>query len=123
MEEEKDPFDAVVDAAEARTALRRRAMRDFIKGPIDWPWVLAAYKAGGQSALLVGLSLWRLKGLQGADVVVWEAATKRQLDMHERTRRRAVAALKQAGLVSVEDRGGGHGLITILLPEIPHERR
>jgi hypothetical protein len=32
----------------------------FLKGPVPWPWIVAAAALPG-SALIVGLSLWRLE--------------------------------------------------------------
>lgn len=117
MQEENDPFDALVAAATARVTLRRRAKRDFIKGPIDWLWLLDAYRIGGSAALIVGLAIWRLKGLRPDGPLTWEQALKRQLGLHRRTLNRALSKLQSAGLVHLDRQRGRNTRITILLPE------
>jgi hypothetical protein len=88
----------------------------FLKGPVPWDWVARAAALPGKAPLLVGLSLWRLKGLKpGRDTVMLDNAALEPFRIDPAAKSRAVRALEKAGLVSVTRRKGRFPRVTLLV--------
>src|SRR5262245_4438359 len=98
---------------------RRRCADRFLKGPVPWRWLARAMALRGK-ALAVGLMLWQLRGMTGRDPVLFCLARAAADGIPATTARRAVRALEDARLVSVERRPGRGLEVTILdAPERP----
>ena len=86
----------------------------FIKGPVPLPWLIEANKAGG-SSLAVGNILWHLSGLKrGKRTVALTTVMCKEWGVGRESKRRALEALEEAGLIRVEHRGNKNPLVTIL---------
>src|SRR5262245_52827324 len=124
---ERDPFApdrweanaGEVAAPVAPKQPRRRCTDRFLKGPVPWRWLLEAMALPGK-ALAVGLMLWQLRGMAGRDPVLFCLTRAAADGVPTTTARRAVRALEDARLVSVERRPGRGLEVTILdAPERP----
>ena len=86
----------------------------FIAGPLDIAW-LARARQLGVSALWVGLSLWYLRGLRKSDTFVVSNLMMQEWDVQADAKGRALCALENAGLITVERRGKRSPLVTIIV--------
>jgi len=76
----------------------------FIAGPIDVAWLSQASKLG-VTALWVGLALWFVRGLRGADSFLVSNLMMRDWGVLPDAKSRALRKLEQAGLIAIEGRG------------------
>jgi hypothetical protein len=83
----------------------RRNHRPFIKGPLDWDWLVRAY-AAGRSSLLVALDIMRKTGMArpGDWIVANPMSLSRRLSRS--CYNRSLTRLEEAGLI-VADRKRG----------------
>jgi DNA-binding MarR family transcriptional regulator len=84
----------------------------FLKGPVPMSWLASASKLGGK-ALAVGIALWRLAGATKSQTVILSTTEVATLGVDRNSKSRALRALEQAGLVSVERRPGCLPRVTI----------
>ena len=87
----------------------------FLKGPVPWPWIVAADALPGR-ALIVGLSLWRLAGALKSRTVRLGNADLEPLGVDRASKSRAIAALEGARLIEVARRPGRFPTVTVLAP-------
>jgi len=90
-----------------------RGRRQFLKGPVPWPWLVRAMRLPGQ-ALGVGLMLWRESGCVRSRDVHFCLSRSAADGVPVRTARRAIQSLETAGLIAVS-RKPGRGLDVTLL--------
>ncbi|MGH7075749.1 MAG: hypothetical protein ACREFD_16355, partial [Stellaceae bacterium] len=91
----------------------------FLRGPIDWRWLIAA-KAVSHNALVVGLCLWRLVGLTKSPTVMLSNVDPELFGIGRSAKSRAIIALERAGLVKAERRRGRFPRITVIVPRAPN---
>lgn len=92
----------------------KRIKGQFIKGPLPVIWLARARRLG-VSALWAGLALLYLRGLRQADSVKVSNLHMDALGLKADAKSRALRALEQAGLISVERRGKRSPVVTLLL--------
>ena len=92
---------------------RHKPGEKFLKGPIPWAWLAKAAHQSGK-ALHVAIALWFLAGVKRKRTVALSGAVLRTLGVNRHSGYRGLAALEQAGLVSVERHPGRNPLVTIL---------
>ena len=85
----------------------------FLKGPIPWGWIIEASKLSGK-ALLVGMAVWRLKGIKGEKPFYLTNSEVEALGVHRNTKSRALKELEGAGLIAVERKKGRFPKIKVL---------
>lgn len=101
-------------AGPAYVRARAREAEAFLKGPIPWPWVIAAGSLPG-SALHVGLAIWFRAGrAKSRTVSVSLTAVAHAFGFHRTRASRALGALAEAGLVCVKRAPGQKPIVTIL---------
>jgi hypothetical protein len=83
----------------------RTNCRPFVKGPLDWSWLVRAYEAG-RSSLLVGLDILRKTGMAGPGE--WIMANPQALrDCLSRScYNRSLTRLEDAGLIKTDRKCG-----------------
>ena len=119
----KDPLDVRqlslrTDAAgRALQTPRRRPPRHrpgerFLKGPIPLKWLVRAARLPGR-ALHVGNAVWYLAGLTRSGTVKLSNSVLELFGVDRYAKARALEALEQAGLVSVQRQCGKHPTVTI----------
>jgi len=90
--------------------LKVRQKGPFLKGPIPLSWIYRAYQAGGGGAVMFGLQLWHLKGLnkgaQSFGLNVRGIKSPQSLA----SRRRSVKILEKAELIRRIPTGPGKKL-------------
>jgi DNA-binding transcriptional ArsR family regulator len=86
----------------------------FIAGPVDVSWVCQASRLGVK-ALLVGLSLWHLRGLRRSDTFIVSNLMVREWGIEPDAKSRALRTLEKAGLIAVERRGKRNPLVTLMV--------
>ena len=84
----------------------------FLKGPVPWPWIVAAAALPG-SALVVGLSLWRLSGALKSKTVTLGNADLKPFGVDRAAKSRALVALERAGLIKVTRERSRFPLVTL----------
>ena len=84
----------------------------FLKGPVPWPWLCAASSAG-RSALAVGLAVHYLAGRRRSRTVALSHGVMEHLRISRQATYRALVALEEAGLVTVERGQGRAPRVTI----------
>jgi hypothetical protein len=102
----------MIDETQGYHDKKPRPGEHFLKGPIPWPWILAAGRLPGK-ALQVGLLLWREAGCANHRTVRLNLRQGAALGMHRDTTRRALQALRRAGLVTVNLVPGARLEVTI----------
>ena len=116
-----DPFDPKSLAIPNRDAgkfasqkpPRHRQGEKFLKGPIPWKWLTEAGKLTGH-ALHVGIALWHLRFLTRSRTVALSGKLLEELGVSRFAGYRALTALEEAGLVSVQRHRGRNPVVTIL---------
>jgi hypothetical protein len=93
-------------------ARKRRQSELFVKGPIPLAWLERAAQLPGKS-LHVGLSLWFLAGRQISRQVALGNHTAGLFAADQDAKRRALAWLESAGLISVQRKGHASPVVTI----------
>jgi DNA-binding transcriptional ArsR family regulator len=84
-----------------------------LRGPIPWDWVVQASMLPGK-ALVVGLCLWRISGATKSKTVVLANSELEPFGVGRSAKTRALAALKDAGLIRTERCPGRWSQITLL---------
>jgi DNA-binding transcriptional ArsR family regulator len=96
-------------------AKRRRLKGRFLKGPIPTDWLIKALRVGKGSGLGIGNVLWHLSGLKNGERTVLLTTTEcERWGITRQSKGRALGALENAGLVTVERHGKRNPLVTIL---------
>ena len=86
----------------------------FLKGPIPRNWVLHAHKAGSGSGLVVGLEIWRrLDVSKTKSIPVPYRVFARELDISKASVKRALIALEEKKLITVDRQRGRAPLVEI----------
>jgi DNA-binding transcriptional ArsR family regulator len=107
---------SLVGEAKPERRNRVRLRGRFLKGPIPLSWLARALSIGGGSAIGVGLVLWHLSGLKHNDrTVLLSNVEVKRLGISRQAKWRALAALENAGLITVERRGKSSPLVTIVV--------
>ena len=88
----------------------------FIKGPLPLAWINHAGKLPGK-ALHVGVVLWYLAGLNKAMTVRLGSKALAGLGVSRDAKYDALRRLKDAGLVSVDQKPGQVPVVTLLVVE------
>lgn len=93
---------------------QRKAARGhrFLKGPIPWPWLVAAANLRGRT-LHVAVVLWFLAGLTRSTTVKLGGRQLAELGVDRHAKYRALRALERAGLVRVKRSPGQNPLVTL----------
>jgi hypothetical protein len=99
-----------------RRAGRRR--REYIRGPLPLAWMARAAGLPGRS-LAVALAIWFRRGVERSATFPLYPSALRRMHVSRWSGYRALAALEEAGLVSVERQPGRCPVVTILDPPNP----
>jgi hypothetical protein len=83
----------------------------FLKGPIPMAWIAAADKAG---ALMVGICLWYLSGLNKSATFKASNAALAPWGINRERKARGIRKLADAGLIEVVGRPNASPIVTIL---------
>jgi len=86
----------------------------FIAGPIGASWVCQASRLGVK-ALLVGLTLWHVKGLRRSNSFELSNLMVREWGIQPDAKARALRALEKAGLIRIERRGKRSPRVTLIV--------
>jgi hypothetical protein len=84
----------------------------FLKGPVPFDWLKAAAALPGR-AVTVGLYLWYLGGLKKSNRFALPTAKVETFGVDRFAQYRAITALVEADLISVERHRGRHPIITL----------
>jgi hypothetical protein len=103
---------AVPAGERARKRAQLKRGEKFLKGPVPWTWLSRAGQLPGK-ALHVGIALWHLAGLNRSGRLALSGSLLRQMGVKRVASYRALTALEQAGLVSVERCVGRQPIVTI----------
>jgi DNA-binding transcriptional ArsR family regulator len=93
----------------------------YLKGPVPWPWIVAAAALPGK-ALIVGLCLWRLAGATKNRTVVLGNVDLAPFGIGRAAKSRALAALEDAGLVTVTRQPNRFPVVTLPASPAPSRR-
>lgn len=109
------------DAPKREKAPRHRSGDHFLRGPIPMDWLCAAARAAGHgSGFQVAIALWYLSGLnRQSKTVKLSGSVLREMGVERHAGYRGLAALEQAGLVSVERPSGQSPVVTLLSAGAP----
>jgi hypothetical protein len=89
----------------SRTPPRHRQGEKFLKGPIPWPWLAAAFPLPGK-AMHLALVLWREAGCRRSRTVRLCLSGELPPGLSRQSARRALRRLAGAGLITVHRRPG-----------------
>ena len=92
---------------------RHRPGEKFLKGPVPWGWLTRAAHQPGK-ALHVATALWFLAGLKSTRTVTLSGSVLSNLGVNRHSGYRGLAALENAGLLSVERHPGRNPVVTLL---------
>ncbi|RXZ43125.1 hypothetical protein [Crenobacter cavernae] len=87
----------------------------FIKGPLPLEWMKCAGRLPGKT-LQVGLLLWYLAGLKKTRTVRLGSKILAEMGVSRDAKYDALARLREAGLIAVEQRPGQAPWVTLLEP-------
>jgi hypothetical protein len=85
----------------------------FLKGPIPLDWLTAATRLPGK-AVTTALSIWFLVGLKKMDTVQVTNSTLAKFSVGRKAGYSGLAALENAGLISVKRHRGRSPVVTVL---------
>ena len=85
----------------------------FIKGPLPLGWIQQAAQMPGKT-LQVGLTLWYLAGLQKSKTVKLASKPLAAMGVSRDAKYEALARLRLAGLIAVEQQPGSAPTVTLL---------
>lgn len=85
----------------------------FLKGPIPWSWLCAAFSLPGRAGA-IGVALWFRSGLARNGTVRFSHRDVAKLGVSRYAARRGLQKLEGAGLVGVQRRPGHAPTVTIL---------
>lgn len=94
----------------------------YLKGPVPWPWIVAAATLPGR-ALLVGLCLWRLAGSTRNRTVVLGNRELAPFGIDRAAKSRALAALEGAGLITISRQARQLPVVTLPASHTASRRR
>lgn len=97
-------------------APRHRNGDKFLKGPIPWSWLTLAARQPGK-ALHVAIALWFWAGVKRRRQMPLSLSRLTMLGADRFSAARGLAALEQAGLVSVIRLPGRNPTVTLLEPQ------
>jgi hypothetical protein len=86
----------------------------FISGPVDVSWLCQASRLG-VTTLLVGLTLWYIRGLRKTNTFQVSNIMLEEWGVQADAKRRALRKLERAGLIAVERRGKRSPQVTLLV--------
>jgi hypothetical protein len=98
----------LVRGRQARTV---RTAGRFLKGPIPMAWIAAADKAG---ALMVGMCLWYLAGLNKSDTFKASNAALAPWGINRERKARGLRKLADASLIALTGRPNASPIVTML---------
>ena len=111
----------VLEQAQARLRERWKAQKGggtparmtgrFLKGPISMAWIAAADAAG---ALMVGMCLWHLKGLNKTTTFKVSNVALAPWGINRERKARGLRKLAAADLIALEGRPNASPVVTIL---------
>jgi hypothetical protein len=107
------PESRLEQVTKSRKPPRHKPGEKFLKGPIPLKWLTRAAKQPGKT-LHIAIALWFLAGLKRKRTVALSDAVPRVLGVDRYAKYRALNALEEAGLVSVERHVGRSPVVTIL---------
>ena len=87
----------------------------FILGPIPLSWIHRAYQAGGSGAVMLGLHLWHLKGLNKGAKSFGLNVRGSKIPQSLASRRRCMKILEKAELIRRLPTGPGKKLLVEIL--------
>jgi hypothetical protein len=90
---------------------RVRVTGRFLKGPVPMAWIAAADEAG---ALMVGMCLWYLRGLNKAETFKVSNAALAPWGVNRERKARGLRKLAEAGLITLETRPNASPMVTVL---------
>jgi len=99
-----------------KSHMMRMAGMPFLRGPIPMHWLHEASKLG-VSALWVGCVLWHLAGLKKTSTFLVSNLHLHRWGIDRRAKSRALKALSNAGLITVEGRGKRSPRVTIVVAD------
>lgn len=88
----------------------------FLRGPIPMDWLHDASRLG-VSALWVGCVLWHLSGVKKSVTFLVSNLHLHRWGVDRFAKSRALKALSNAGLITIENRGKRSPKVTIVVPE------
>lgn len=99
-------------AAEVELPRPRKGER-FIMGPLPLDWLQTASKCGGRGTE-IALLLWYAAGWQKKNPVKFSLAVRKEFEIHDRTAKRVLVRMQEAGLVEVAFHRGRSPVVTLL---------
>ena len=102
-----------VNEPKTQTPATVKRYKKFIKGPLplDWFIVAAGLPCGATQLALV---LWYLSGLKKSTTVSLPNKPLQEMKIGRNSKRRALKALEDAGLIKVEQKKGSSPVVRIL---------
>ena len=95
----------------------KKCVRPFLKGPIPIHWLVSARKAS-PTALMVGLLLWYLSGLEKNKTIKITNHKLNLWGLDRQAKYRGLIKLEDAGLIKVKRHGKTSPVVTILNGDI-----
>jgi hypothetical protein len=89
---------------------------DFLKGPIPIGWLMKASALPGKTSQ-IGVVLWYLRGLRKNSTVILANGLLERFQIGRQAKYRGLKALKDAGLIAVEERKDRNPSVTIITAE------
>jgi hypothetical protein len=86
---------------------------NFLKGPIPIGWLMKASALPGKASQ-IGVVLWYLRGLRKNSTVILANGLLERFHVGRKAKYRGLQALKDAGLIAVEEREDRNPRVTIL---------
>lgn len=99
---------------------RHRPGERFLKGPIPLGWLIRAAGLPGK-ALQVALAIWYRAGVERTGSITLTTTLTQTFNVDRYAKRRALAALEKAKLVTVQRTDGRNPQVTILDVENPEK--
>jgi hypothetical protein len=101
----------IVSATTAKLTQQRSDR--YLRGPVPLAWLEAAARLPGR-ALQVGLALWYLVGVTKSATVSLSSVRLAAFGVDRSAKRRALAALAGAGLVTLDQAPGRNPAVTVI---------
>jgi hypothetical protein len=93
--------------------LTKRQSARYLRGPVPLAWLQTAACLPGR-ALQVGLALWYLVGVTKSATVSLSSVRLARFGVNRSAKRRALAALAGAGLITIDQVLGRNPMITVI---------
>jgi len=107
-------FAMPMEIQSVRLVPRTKKTGRFIKGPLPLDWVLRAANLPGSYPMKVAISLWYQAGLHRTNTVKVASRATDDWGVNCKARYRALGALEEVGLISVQREKGKSPVVTIL---------